>query len=31
MKIVEAYIAMVVGVIVGGFVVPLIINWISNR
>ena len=31
MKIVEAYIAMLVGAILGGVVVPLILNWLIGR
>jgi len=31
MKVVEMYIAMVVGVLLGGVVVPLILNWLLRR
>ena len=31
MKIVEMYIAVVVGVIIGGVIVPLILNWLMSR
>jgi hypothetical protein len=31
MKMVEMYIAMVVGVLLGGVIVPLILNWFVGR
>lgn len=31
MKLVEAYIAMLIGVILGGVIVPLILNWLMSR
>ena len=31
MKIVEMFIAMLVGVLLGGVVVPLILNWLMSR
>ena len=31
MKVVEMFIAMVVGVLLGGVVVPLILNWLLRR
>ena len=31
MKMVEMYIAAVVGVLLGGFVVPIILNWLTSR
>ena len=31
MKMVEMFIAMVVGVLLGGVVVPLILNWLMGR
>lgn len=31
MKLVEAYIAMLTGVLLGGVVVPLILNWLIGR
>lgn len=31
MRIVEMYIAIVVGVLLGGVVVPIILNWLISR
>ena len=31
MKILEMFIAMVVGVLIGGVIVPLILNWLMSR
>jgi hypothetical protein len=31
MKIVDMFIAMLVGVLLGGVVVPLILNWLMSR
>ena len=31
MKMVEAFVAMFVGVLLGGVVVPLILNWLMRR
>lgn len=31
MKLVEAFMAMLIGVLLGGIVVPLILNWLMSR
>lgn len=31
MKILEMFIAIVVGVLIGGVIVPLILNWLMSR
>ena len=31
MKVVEAFIAIVIGVVLGGIIVPLIVNWLVSR
>lgn len=31
MKILEMFIAIVVGVLIGGVIVPLILNWLMQR
>lgn len=31
MKVVEMYIAMIIGVLIGGVIVPLILNWLMSR